>query len=90
MARYLVERTFPEGLIIPPNDDGATIVRGIVDAYAGDGVTWVHSYVSEDKRTTYCVFESPNPEAIRRVSEANDFPVDRILKVGMLDPYPYR
>ena len=54
------------------------------------GVTWIHSYVSEDKQTTFCVYDGPRPEAIRRAAERNGLPVDRMTKVSVLDPYFYR
>ena len=53
------------------------------------GVTWVHSYVSEDKKTTFCVYDAPTPDAIRATAAANDLPVDRITEVSVLDPYFY-
>jgi Nickel responsive protein SCO4226-like len=62
----------------------------VVDTNADSGVTWVHSYVSADKSTTFCVYDGPSPEAIRRVAELNKLPVDRITEVRVLDPYFYR
>jgi hypothetical protein len=90
MARYLVKRTFPEGLNIPLSNEGAAAVLGIVDQNAELGVTWVHSYISDDKKTSYCIYDGPNPEAIRRAAERNDLPIDRITKVSVLDPYFFR
>ena len=55
-----------------------------------DGGTWVHSYVTPDRKQTYCVYDAPAPEAIRRVAERNKLPVDRIAEVRVLDPYFYR
>jgi uncharacterized protein DUF4242 len=89
MPRYVVERTFPDGLHIPVGDGGADVCRGVVERNAAEGVTWVHSYVSEDKRTTFCVYDAPNPEAIRRTASRNELPVDRIMRVSVLDPYFY-
>jgi hypothetical protein len=89
MPRYLVQRTFPERLEIPSDEGGAKTCLNVVDVNAGAGVTWVHSYVSTDKGTTYCVYDGPNPEAIRRVAELNGLPVDRITEVRVLDPYFY-
>src|SRR4051794_23714348 len=63
MPRYLVERTFPDGLHIPTNADGAGAMRSIVATNAEEGVSWVHSYVSEDKTRTFCVYDAPSPEA---------------------------
>lgn len=51
------------------------------------GVTWLHSYVSQDNKRTFCVYEAPSPEAIRTTAASNDFPVDRITQVRVLDPY---
>lgn len=90
MARYMVERTFPDGLGIPVSEEGAAACLGVVGTNADLGVTWVHSYVSEDKRKTFCVYDGPNPEAIRTAAERNGLPVDSITKVSVLDPYFYR
>jgi hypothetical protein len=90
MPRYLVERTFPDGLAIPMDDSGAKTCMTVVDNNAQDGVTWIHSYVTPDRTRTYCVYDGPNPEAIRRVAETNSLPVDRITEVRVLDPYFYR
>jgi hypothetical protein len=90
MARYLVERTFPAALDIPINADGAAAVGDVVARNAELGVTWMHSYVSDDKTKTFCVYDAPSPEAIRRAAERSDLPIDRITKVSVLDPYFYR
>jgi Nickel responsive protein SCO4226-like len=90
MQRYLVERTFPGGLQIPATDEGA---RACLDVMARNGdfaVTWVHSYVSDDNRTTYCIYDAPSPEAIRQAAACNGLPVDRITRVSVLDPYFHR
>jgi hypothetical protein len=87
MPRYLVERTFLDGLHIPATGDGASTCLAVVDANAGLGVTWVHSYVSDDKQKTFCVYDAPNPEAVRKAAERNRLPVDKITKVSVLDPY---
>jgi hypothetical protein len=87
MPRYVVERTFPEGLRIPSDPGGAEQCLAVVGRNAREGVTWVHSYVSEDKRTTFCVYDAPSPEAVRKTAEINQLPVDRITQVRVLDPY---
>jgi hypothetical protein len=90
MARYMVERTFSDGLAIPITDDGAAACLGVVDRNAEVGVTWVHSYVSDDKTKTFCVYDGPDPESIRRAAERNKLPIDRITRVRVLDPYFYK
>ena len=90
MARYIVERTFPTGLAIPITPEGADAVRKVVAANADEGVTWVHSYVSDDKTKTFCVYDGPSPQAIRSVAARNGLPVERITSVSVLDPYFYQ
>jgi hypothetical protein len=87
MPRYLVERHFPDGLAIPANSDGAEATLGVVERNAAQGVTWVHSYVSDDKRKTFCIYDAPAPEAIRVTADHNGLPVDKITEVRVLDPY---
>lgn len=87
MARYLVERTFPDGLAIPADDQGASVTLGVVAGNAKHGVTWVHSYINPDRTSTFCVYDGPSPESIREAAETNGLPVDRITEVRVLDPY---
>ena len=89
MPRYMVERSFPDGLHIPTNADGASALSGIVERNASEGVSWVHSYVSADKTKTFCVYDAPSPDAIRSVGAKNNVPVDAIHEVSVLDPYFY-
>ena len=90
MSRYLVERTFPDGLDLPATDQGAQACLAVVGNNAQDGVTWVHSYVTGDKKKTFCICDGPSPEAIRRAAQRNSLPVDRITEVRVLDPYFHR
>ena len=90
MPRYLVERTFPDGLSIPLDATGRKAVRAVVDHNADQGVTWVHSYVSRDRHRTFCIYDGPSPEAIRKVADKNGLPVDQISEVSVLDPYFYQ
>ena len=90
MPRYLVERTFAEGLRLSNDDEGAAICAAIVAGNSEDNVTWVHSYVTADKAKTYCIYDAPDPEAIRRAAQRNNLPVDRIIEVSVLDPYFYK
>ena len=89
MPRYMVERSFPDGLHIPTNADGANAMSGVVERNAGEGVSWVHSYVSADKTKTFCVYDAPSPDAIRSVAVKNGLPVGDIHEVRVLDPYFY-
>ena len=90
MPRYVIERNFPDGLGLQPNAQGAQMAATVIANNAQQGVTWVHSYVTTDKKKTYCIYDGPNPEAIRKTAGKNSLPVDRIIQVSVLDPYFYR
>jgi hypothetical protein len=68
---------------------GAEVSSAVVEANTAHGVTWVHSYVSGDKTKTFCVYDAPSPEAIRKAADKNELPLDRITRVSVLDPYFY-
>jgi hypothetical protein len=89
MPRYLVQRHFPEGLHIPLDPQGAKTCESVAGTNAELGVTWLHSYVSHDRRTTFCVYDGPDPEAIRAAASRNGLPLESITKVRVLDPYFY-
>ncbi len=89
MPRYIIERIFPDGLEIPVTQDGSKICLNVVQNNTDDNVTWIHSYVSDDKKKTFCVYDAPTPEAIRKVANKNKLPVEKITEVRVLDPYFY-
>jgi hypothetical protein len=89
MPRYVVQRTFPEGLPVPVEGGGSELCRRIVERNAEEGVTWLSSFVSEDKMRTFCICDAPTPEAIRRTAARNELSVDQITRVTVLDPYFY-
>lgn len=90
IKRYLVERSFPNGLEIPVNTEGSQICLNVVSTNAEDNVTWIHSYVTKDKKKTFCIYDAPSPEAISKAAEKNGLPVDNITEVSVLDPYFYK
>jgi hypothetical protein len=90
MPRYLVERSFPDGLSIPVDGVGEGVCLAVIGNNAQDGVTWVHSYVTGDKKRTFCIYDAPTPEDIRKAAQRNSLPVDRITQVSVLDPYFYK
>jgi len=90
MPRYLIERSFPDGFAIPMTEEGAGTCLTVVDNNALDAVTWVHSYVTSDKKKTFCIYDAPSPEAIRTAAKRSSLPVNSITQVSVLDPYFYR
>jgi len=89
MPRYMVQRSFPDGLEIPTTGDGAKTCLHVVNNNAEERVTWVTSYVSADRTRTFCVYDGPSEAAIERAATANSLPVDSISEVRVLDPYFY-
>jgi hypothetical protein len=77
MPRYLIERNFAEQVDL--TKDGAEGIKRINDE---EGVSWIFSFLSADKRKTYCLYEAPNPEAIRSAARRNNIPADVIIEIG--------
>jgi hypothetical protein len=77
MPRYVIERNFAEQLDL--TKDGVEKVNFINDQ---EGVQWIFSFLSADKKKTYCLYEAPNPEAIRAAARRNNIPADVIIEVG--------
>ncbi|HUO83603.1 MAG TPA: DUF4242 domain-containing protein [Thermoanaerobaculia bacterium] len=90
MPRFLVERTFPDGLNLPMNAEGSNVCLNVVGNNAQEGVTWIHSYFTVDRKNSYCIYDAPSPEAIRSVAKTNGLPVDKITEVRVLDPYFFK
>lgn len=84
-----MERTFPDGLTLPPGAAGHQLLRSIVECNSDRNVTWIHSYVSLDLAKMICVYDAPSPEAIRLTARSNGLPVDRIIEVSVLHPYSF-
>lgn len=90
MKRFLVERTWPDGLEIPMDDKGNGVCQAVVKNNAEENVFWVHSYVSADKTKTFCIYDGPSPEAVYMAAERNGQPIDSVTEVRVLDPYFYK
>jgi hypothetical protein len=77
MPLYLIERNFAEQLNVDPSAV-PTIKRVNADA----GVQWLYSFLSADKKKTYCLYEAPNPDAIREAAKKLNLPADVIVELG--------
>ncbi|MBX6750786.1 MAG: DUF4242 domain-containing protein [Micromonosporaceae bacterium] len=76
MPLFIVERQFAEKLEMTAEDaDG---IRRINDE---EGIRWLYSFLSADRRKTYCLYEAPSPEAIRRAAARAGLPADAIVEV---------
>jgi hypothetical protein len=84
-----VERTFAEDIALPGPNSPAQASLTFIENNSLDGVTWLHSYVTPDAKKSFCIYDAPTPEALRRAARRNGLPVDRIIEVRVLDPYFY-
>lgn len=84
MALFVIERNFAEQLALT-NDD-ARLVQEINDDV---GVHWLYSFLSADKKKTYCLYEAPNAEAIREAARRAGLPADVIVEVSELRPQAF-
>ncbi len=76
MPLYMIERTFAEELELSGDD-----IRLIEDVNADEGVRWLFSVLSADRRRTYCLYEAPSPDAIRAAARRTNIPADEIIEV---------
>jgi hypothetical protein len=86
MPCYLIERICPERLTVLDPAEDAQAHRLCIENNTRAGVTWLHSYIAPDGKKSFCIYDAPAPEAIRRAAEYNGLPVDRITEVQMLAP----
>src|SRR5207245_11302188 len=81
MPLYLIERTFAEQLELSSDD-----VRLIEAANEESGVDWLFSFLSADRRRTYCLYEAPSPDQIITAAKRANVPVDKIVEVSKFQP----
>jgi hypothetical protein len=81
MALYVIERSFAEQLDLSDHD-----VELIEEINGDEGVRWLFSFLSADRRRTYCLYEAPSPDAIVVAARKADVPVDSVVEVSPATP----
>jgi hypothetical protein len=81
MALFMIERGFAEQLELTEKD-----VELIEEINGEEGVRWLFSFLSADRRRTYCLYEAPSPEAILAAARRADVPADEIVEVDAATP----
>ncbi|HTZ12937.1 MAG TPA: DUF4242 domain-containing protein [Mycobacterium sp.] len=76
MPIFVVERTFADELEL-----SLELADGINRINDQEGVRWMYSFLSADKRKTYCLYEAPSPEAIRTAAARAGLPADVVIEV---------
>ena len=83
MALFVIERNFAEQL--DPDELDYAGFRLVND---DAGVRWLYSFLSADKKKTYCLYEAANPEAIMEAAKRLGIPADVIVAVEQFGPVP--
>ena len=83
MPMYVIERTFAEDL-----DPDELDYAGIKLVNDDVGVQWLYSFLSADHKKTYCLYEAPNPGAIRDAAARLGIPADVVIEVDQAPLLP--
>jgi hypothetical protein len=81
MALFMIERGFAEQLELTDED-----VKLIEEVNGEEGVRWLFSFLSADRRRTYCLYEAPSPDAILAAARRAEVPADKIVEVDAATP----
>jgi hypothetical protein len=79
MPLFLIERNFAQEVML--DDADLQNIKQINDEI---GIQWLFSFLSADRRKTYCLYEAPNAEAIRVAAGRLNVPADVIIPVGTI------
>jgi Protein of unknown function (DUF4242) len=77
MPLYVIERRYADQLDITTDD-----VDVIEAANADEGVRWLFSFLTADRRQTYCLYEAPSPDALVAAARRANLPADVIVEVS--------
>ena len=74
---FMVERQFADEL-----ESSAELADQINRINDEEGVRWLYSFLSASKRKTYCLYEAPFADSIRRAAQRAGLPADVVVEVG--------
>ena len=81
MPLYVIERSFAEQLDLTGED-----VREIQEINADEGIQWLFSFLSADRRRSYCLYEAPSIEPLVAAARRANLPADVVTEVDRFDP----
>jgi hypothetical protein len=76
---FMIERRYADELEV-----NGEIAAGINRINDEESVRWLYSFLSADKRKTYCLYEAPSEDAIQRAADRAGLPADVIVEVTQL------
>jgi hypothetical protein len=77
MPLYVIERKYAEQLEISPEG-----VKALEEINADEGVRWLFSFLSADRRQSYCLYEAPSPDELIAAARRANIPADVIVEVN--------
>jgi hypothetical protein len=82
MALFMIERNFAQAFNASKKD-----YKAVVEINGATGVKWLYSFLSADKRKTYCLYEAESGDAIREAARRAGLPADIVIEIsGELRP----
>jgi hypothetical protein len=84
MPMYVIERAFAEQLDLSSDD-----VELIEEVNADEGVRWLFSFLSADRRRSYCLYEAPSPDMILAAAKRAGIPADVVVEVDRISADMY-
>jgi hypothetical protein len=84
MPMYVIERAFAEQLDLTSDD-----VKLIEEVNADEGVRWLFSFLSADRRRSYCLYEAPSPDMIVAAAHRVGIPADVVVEVDRISADMY-
>ena len=79
MPTYVIERNFAEQLDLTGDD-----VKLIEEANADEGVRWLFSFLSADRRRSYCLYEAPSADSVLAAARRAGIPADSVIEVDRI------
>jgi hypothetical protein len=77
MPMFMIERNFAEEIALDPTNDVILKINEDV------GVKWLYSFLSLDKKKTYCLYEAPNAEGVLEAARRANMPADTVTQVDL-------
>ena len=85
MALFVIERTFADQLELDQESIDAS------EAYNSDAnLRWLFSFLSTDKKKTYCLYEAPDADALYKQAQDLGVPADAVIEVSEVGPGMFR
>jgi hypothetical protein len=79
MPYFLIERNFADQL-----EENRAVAEAINQVNADAGVEWLISFLSADRKRTFCLYEAPSAEAIHEAARRAGIPADEIIEITEL------